>query len=134
MHLTVPRQTATGLNDLASRVLAATTREDISWRVDLRLVGGFVVAHLRSSRMLRIAALVLAMHFAGLSVLAYHLLSQPAEPYINVDFEKRPELPFLEDSVEPGGALSLPEAAEEPRVRELPTDGNPADEERAGDR
>lgn len=117
---------ATNLDALADRVLAATTREDLSWRGDLRLVGGFVVAHLRSSRMLRIAALVLAMHFVGLSVLAYHVLSRPNEPFINVDFEDRPELPFPEEVVEPGGALSLPEAGEEPRVRELPTDEQPS--------
>lgn len=110
--------------ELAERVLGKTTREDLSWYGDLRLVGSF----LRASGSLRIAAVALAMHFIGLSVLAYHLLSPSTDPYINVDFEERPTMPYTETIREPAGDLEVPDSAEEPEVREaLPADGREPD-------
>lgn len=107
-------------HQLAEQVLGKTTREDLSWYGDLRLVGHF----LRVSGSLRIAAVALAMHFIGLSVLAYHLLSPSTDPYINVDFEERPTMPYTETIREPAGDLDIPDSAEEPEVREAhPDDG-----------
>jgi len=47
---------------LVERILAATTREDLSRRGDLRLLGAFVRARLRESRVLRLLCWSLAAH------------------------------------------------------------------------
>jgi hypothetical protein len=56
---------------LAERVLARTTREDLGWRGDLRLVLGFAGQRLRSSRLMRFVAASLLVHLIVLPVLAY---------------------------------------------------------------
>ena len=101
---------------LLERILARTTREDLSWRGDLRLLGRFVRARLAASRLLRVAAAVLAVHVAGLSVLAYQVLVRAHEPHLNVDFELPARPPFVEVEEEPQPDLSIPRTLEEPRV------------------
>lgn len=88
---------------LVARILATTTREDLSWSGDLRLVGGFLRDRLRSSRLLRFVAASLLLHLIALPVLAYYTLV--------VLPEKRGTILHG-----PGGALELPwsEVEEEP--------------------
>lgn len=91
---------------LAERVLDRSTREDLGWRGDLRLLGGFAAERLRSSRLLRLAAASLLVHLAALPVLAWYALLPPRETGLQISIEPRAETPLL------------PEEAEEP-VREL---------------
>lgn len=105
---------------LLERVLARTTREDLSWRGDLRLVRGFVGRALHDSRSLRVAALVLGMHFLGLSVLAYQVLRRPPQPQLHIDFETPALPPFVEPEAEPSPELTVPTTSEEPEVRAVP--------------
>ena len=56
---------------LAERILARTTREDLGWRGDWRLLRGFVGQRLRSSGVLRFAAASLLVHLLALPVLAW---------------------------------------------------------------
>lgn len=66
---------------VTAKVLARTTREDLGWRGDLRLVVGFVVQRLRSSTMLRVAAASLVVHMIAVpSILAYVLIFAPQQP------------------------------------------------------
>jgi len=102
---------------LLERILARTTREDLSWRGDLRLLGRFVRARFVASRLLRVAAAVLVVHVAGLSVLAYQVLVKAREPHLNVDFEEPPRPPFVEVEAEPWPDLAIPRTQEEPRVQ-----------------
>jgi hypothetical protein len=70
---------------LVERVLARTTREDLSWRGDLRLFGGFVLQRLRTSPALRLAAASLLVHLFALPLLAWYglaRLDQEREPVI----------------------------------------------------
>lgn len=56
---------------LTRRILSDTTREDLSWRGDLRLVAGYVGARLRASAALRVIAASLVLHLLGLPLLAW---------------------------------------------------------------
>jgi len=58
---------------LVERILAATTREDLGRRGDLRLAAGFLRARLRESLGLRLAAASLAAHVLILSAAAWAL-------------------------------------------------------------
>jgi len=82
-----PEVEAGAERDLVERVLARTTREDLSWRGDLRLVGGFLAARLRSSVVVRIAAASLLVHLCALPLLAMmgFFESAPPGPVIRVE-------------------------------------------------
>ena len=58
---------------LVERILAATTREDLGRRGDLRLAAGFLRARLRESLWLRLAAASLAAHAVAGSAAAWSL-------------------------------------------------------------
>ena len=76
--------------DLEERVLAVTTREDLGWRGDLRLVGGFLRERLSQSSLLRLAAASLLVHLIAVpAVLAYVLLRQEP-PEVRLGFEPAP--------------------------------------------
>lgn len=82
---------------LHERIYAATTREDLSWRGDLRLLGGFVAARLRSSRALRIAAASLLLHLLALPVLAWYGWTHFGPDGPTLRFEPEPaKEPFAE--------------------------------------
>jgi len=117
------------LRELERRVLRRTTREDVSWRGDLRLVGGFLRTRLRSSVLLRVVAASLLVHLAALPVLAYFGWIAP-EPTPRIAFElptgREGELPYRE--VEPDAAQLPVEApgeglSEEAALDSLSTDG-----------
>jgi len=57
-------------------VLARTTREDPSWRGDLRLVGAFLRGRFRASRAVRFAAASLLVHLLVLPVFAWMALRE----------------------------------------------------------
>lgn len=93
---------------LADAVLERTTREDLSWRGDLRVVGGYLRRRLAESSWLKLAAASLLVHLIALPALAV---------YVFVARPDRPELGFIpwEEHRPP----ALPEAEPEP-VPELP--------------
>ena len=73
------------IGSLQSRVLAATTREDLGWRGDLHLVGRFMRERLRNSAWVRIAAASLFIHVAALPVLAWVFLAGEGERGFQTD-------------------------------------------------
>lgn len=88
-------------------LFARSTRIDLSWRGDLRLVHDFLRQRLRASTALRVVAASLALHVVAAPVVAYWVLWKP-EP------EKRLTL-----RIEPASdALNLPE----PGPRDDPED------------
>ncbi len=90
-----------GADALAQAVLASTTREDLDWRGDLRLVRGFVARRLRSSMWLRVAAASLLVHVAALPVVAWYAF-QPRERGFAIDFARpAQESPVAPDVAEP---------------------------------
>ena len=100
----------TDLGALEQRVLAETTREDVSWRGDLVLWRGFLAQRLRSSAVLRVVAASLLLHLVALPVLAYYTW-RPPEPErgVQVEFEQAAELPFRESEPEPPSEVAAPE-------------------------
>jgi len=113
--------TASDLDGLTSRVLDRTTREDLSLRGDLRLVGGFVRRRLRSSVWMRLVAASLLLHLLALPVLA--LYAFVFEPRFTLRFERwedyRPAPVYPEATAEPPGELEVPPLEEEPKVHEV---------------
>lgn len=98
-----------GLSQLQQAILSQTTREDVSWRGDLRLVGSFLRHRLHASVILRVVAASLLIHIAALPVLAYFGWVQP-EPRTRIGFEFPGELPY--GSTEPELLKRLPENSE----------------------
>jgi len=100
---------------LCEAALAASTREDLSWRGDLRVVTGYVREGIRSSAMLRLAAASLILHLAAIPVVALFMLSgDPALPEFRVETGREP-LPFVESSeveLDAPGGLEILEGEE----------------------
>lgn len=94
--------------DLAARSLAISTREDLSWRGDVRDISRFVRDRMRSSAALRLAAASLLLHLAALPVVALYVLTdEPAVPEFRVEVAKR-SAPFDSDkSAEPERGLEI---------------------------
>ena len=65
---------------LVERSIAATTREDLSWRGDVRDTARFVRDRLRSSGLMRLAAASLLLHLAALPVVGLYMLAEEPEP------------------------------------------------------
>lgn len=115
---------AASTSALAERVLGRTTREDLSWRGDLRLVGTYVRDRLRGSLLLRVAAASLLVHVAALPVLAYLAFFSP-EPRVRIGFvpwEEQYPPPIVVEDEAPPRPLPVPEVHEEPAVLEIPAD------------
>lgn len=96
---------------LVGRVLAKTTREDLSWRGDLALVTSFVRDRLAASPVLKLVAASLLVHLAALPVLGWYVLREPSvQPQITFDvpFETA-DSAFLAESEEEGEASTDPE-------------------------
>jgi hypothetical protein len=93
---------------LVSRSLSISTREDLSWRGDVRDLTRFVGDRLRSSAALRLAAASLLLHLAALPVVAFYVLTEePAVPEFAVDVSNR-SAPFdAEESPEPDHGLEI---------------------------
>jgi len=103
---------------LEREVLARTTREDVSWRGDLRLMGGFLRQRLSTSVVLRVVAASLLVHIAALPVLAYYTWVAPApERRLVFDVREFPsELPYRESEQEPEPVPEAPELPELPEA------------------
>jgi hypothetical protein len=90
---------------LAERVLEQTTREDLSWRGDWRMVARFVSGGMRSSLTLRLVAASLILHLLALPVLAVVLVLQLREsrPVWQINYEPAlvEELPLKPSPREP---------------------------------
>lgn len=86
------------LGELTERALSMTTREDLSWRGDLRVLTGFVREGVRSSVMLRLAAASLLLHIAALPVVALFILTEdPVVPEFRVELGRQAS-PFVDSS------------------------------------
>ena len=94
--------------DLAARSLAISTREDLSWRGDVKDISRFVRDRMRSSAALRLAAASLLLHLAALPVVALYVLTDdPAVPEFRVEVGNR-SAPFDSDqSAEPEPGLEI---------------------------
>lgn len=93
---------------LVERVLARTTREDLSRREDARLLLGFVTARLRSSLALRLLAASLLLHLLALPVVAWVVWVRPTDAP-RIEFEPAPgPPPFAEVPRETPQAPSVP--------------------------
>ncbi len=110
---------ATQSGGLEERILARTTREDISWRGDWRLMRGFLGQRLGASVVLRVVAASLLVHIAALPVLAYYTYLAPErETIIQFDLPiGEVELPFRDAEPEP-----------QPVVDEIELPGLPVDD------
>ncbi len=88
---------------LVGRILEQTTREDLSWRGDLRLVGGFVRQRLRESLLLRVVAASLVAHVVAIPAAAWVIFRDREEPkpHLHVSFEPAEESPFADVEPEP---------------------------------
>jgi len=99
-----------GANEaLVESILATTTREDLSWRGDLRLVGGFLRQRLRSSRLLRVVAASLLLHIVALPAIAYYAIFVAPERTTVLRFDPGPgELPYAPEELEPEREVQEP--------------------------
>ena len=72
---------------LQERVLLRTTREDLGWRGELRMLWGFLRDSLRDSPALRVVAASLIAHLLALPVLGYVILreEEPRRPRITFE-------------------------------------------------
>jgi hypothetical protein len=105
--------------ELVRRILARTTREDLSWRGDLRLVVRHVKERMRESRFTRfVAALLLGNLTLGPVVALAWIVTREPEPELELHFR-----------VEPGGdLLPAPDADGAERLQPLETDALPLDD------
>ncbi|GEM_PF-2137992 len=123
---------STRARELGQRILAQTTREDLSWRGDLRLVGRFMGSGMRRSPLLRVAAASLLFHLAALPLLAYWAWRGPSED-VRIGFETHdrayPNPPFPDPLDEAAGQLPVPGIDQEPVILdETPEQGGPDSE------
>jgi hypothetical protein len=116
---TQPEQAAA--ERIGEKVLALTTREDLSPRGDLRLVVRFAIERVRASGALRVAAALVIAHLCALPVLAWIVLRAPRR---SGEFQARIEAPVepyfaSERDSEPERvpSVALPEG--EPRTLEV---------------
>lgn len=109
---------------LAERVLARTTRQDLSWHGELRLVRSFVNDRLGASTVLKLVAASLLLHVLALPVVAWVLLTSDPEDGFFIRFEDRPD-PVAEEVAEP--MIVLPD--ERATIEDLLGDPIPAGDE-----
>ena len=85
---------------LIGRILAATTREDLSWRGDWTLLRRFLTERLTSSPALRWVAASLVVHLLALPFFGIGLLEERTVPVLR--FEPAPDVPIdLAEATEP---------------------------------
>ncbi len=104
---------------VSARVLARTTREDLGWRGDLRLLHAFVAQRLRSSGVLRFAAASLLVHLLALPVLAWFAFREAPRRFeiqVGIEYPREQALPDVPP--EPERVLEAPGPGPEPRLVE----------------
>ena len=90
---------------LVDQILRATTREDLTWRGDLRLVGEYLGRRVKSSWVVKLVAASLVAHLTALPILGFMLLTKTPENGFNVRLQEPLELPFEEVQPEPDREL-----------------------------
>lgn len=105
---------------LADSILAQTTREDLSWRGDLRLVSSFVRRGLSRSVWTKLVAASLIIHISALPILGYMLLVETPERHFNIFLEKPVDPPFEENLPEPDREVDSLDPELGDRLPELP--------------
>ena len=113
-------ESAAQMRPFVERVLSSTSREDLGWRGDLRLVGSFVNRRLSSSRALRFAAASLAVHLLVLPVVAWMVLREAREERIlsiSIEGQREQALPAV--PIEHDLALVAPDTGPEPELVEV---------------
>lgn len=119
---------ATRQREVVSRVLARTTREDLSRWGDLGLTVSFVAARLRASGALRLAAASLLLHLLALPVVAWIVWSAPEDApriwFLPDPVEVVP--PFDEPAPEPVPSVVMPPVDEVPGFDGSPRELDPA--------
>ncbi len=94
---------------LVERILQATTREDLSWRGELRLVGGFLRERLESSFWWRVLAASVALHLAAVPAVGWWLARSKQEDRFRISYQSAPEVPAVEPEREPVRVLEDPQ-------------------------
>jgi hypothetical protein len=89
---------------LVGRILNASTREDLSWRGELRLVGSYLHNRLRESVLLRVVAASLVLHLAAIPAVAFWVSRPPAKPPLRFGVELPIEELAEEESLEEPGS------------------------------
>ncbi len=98
-------EAATNDAGLVDQILRATTREDLTWRGDLRLVGEYLGRHVKSSWVVKLVAASLVAHLTALPILGFMLLTKSPESGFNLRLEEPIDLPFEEVQPEPDREL-----------------------------
>lgn len=109
-------RTEAQLARLKDKVLARTTREDLSWRGDFSLYGRFLRSRLAGSGWLQLAAASLLVHLIALPALAiYVLVSTPPAPEIGfISYEDYYPVGFPEHGDDgPVPELDVPETGDD---------------------
>lgn len=109
---------------LVERVLARTTREDLSWRGDLRLLRGWVAGRLRASPVLRVLAASLLVHLLALPILAWYGFVREGAEQPSIRVEPPPLPPFEEAGDE--GLAPVTELPAEPELDFELSESDPA--------
>lgn len=95
-----------------ARVLARTTRQDPSWRGDVRLMLDFLARRLESSPALRLVAAALVLHLAAFPVVALMAWqARPPAPQPRITFDLPSGAPFAEPEEIPDAPWSPAVAA-----------------------
>lgn len=106
---------------LVDRILARTTREDLSWRGDLNLWAGYLRRRISESGWMKVAAASLLVHLIALPALAFYVFVAAPKAFDTgiIPWEEyRPEDPFIEQNPEAEHSIEVPQAADEPGADE----------------
>lgn len=98
----LPGWSAKRERDFRARVLSRTTRQDPSWRGDVRILLDFLARRMESSPALRLVAAALVLHLVAFPVVALMAWrSRPPAPEPRITFELPTESPFAEPEETP---------------------------------
>jgi len=94
---------------LVERILARTTREDLSWRGELRLLRGFLRERFARSRAWRLLAASVLAHLLAVPALAWLVWREASsDPPLHIEFEPPVEVPAFAEPEEEVIALEIP--------------------------
>jgi hypothetical protein len=82
---------------LVNRILQRTTREDLGWRGELRLVGAYVADRLGGSRALRVLAASLLLHLLAGPFFAWWIYRETREPEYTIGYISAEDHAFSDD-------------------------------------
>jgi hypothetical protein len=82
---------------LVNRILQRTTREDLGWRGELRLVSSYFADRLGGSRALRVLAASLLLHLLAGPFFAWWIYRETREPEYTIGYISAEDYAFAED-------------------------------------